>query len=59
MWLFLWARDMATRNEHTGDEIRTKPSSTYAGNFDAIFRKPQETDHANHLLKDEEMGFNK
>ena len=51
---------MATRNEHTGDLIASKPQSKqFTDNYDAIFRKPQETDHTNHLLKDEEMGFNK
>ena len=50
---------MATTNPITGDEIRTKPSNTYADNFDSIFRKPQETDHANQLLKDDDVGFNK
>ena len=50
---------MASKNEHTGDEIASKPQSKqFTDNYDAIFRKPQE-DHANHLLKDEEMGFNK
>jgi len=51
--------DMASHNEHTGDAIQTKPSTKYADNYDAIFRKEQpKKDHLNHLLKDEEMGFN-
>jgi len=50
---------MAAHNEHTGDLIQTKPSAKYADNYDAIFRKEQpKQDHLNHLLKDEEMGFN-
>jgi hypothetical protein len=30
---------MSSKNEHTGDLIKTKPSDTYADNFDAIFRQ--------------------
>lgn len=31
---------MATRNEHTGDAIRSKsPSKKYNDNYDRIFRK--------------------
>lgn len=48
---------MATTNPITGDAIQTKPSAKYADNFDAIFRKEQ-PDHLNHLLKDDDMGFN-
>ena len=29
---------MASKNSITGDLIKTKPSSTYADNFDSIFR---------------------
>ena len=29
---------MSSKNEITGDLIKTKPSDTYADNFDAIFR---------------------
>ena len=32
---------MATKNEHTGDLIKSKYSSSYADRFDAIFRKPK------------------
>lgn len=35
---------MATRNPITGDLIQTKPSSSYADNFDNIFRKKSETE---------------
>ena len=33
---------MPNKNSITGDSIVTKPSKTYADNFDAIFRKPEE-----------------
>jgi hypothetical protein len=50
---------MTTTNPITGDLIQTKPSAKYADNYDAIFRKEQpKQDHLNHLLKDDEMGFN-
>ena len=29
---------MSSKNDVTGDLIKSKPSSTYADNFDAIFR---------------------
>ena len=29
---------MSSKNDVTGDLIKTKPSSTYADNFDSIFR---------------------
>jgi hypothetical protein len=33
---------MNKHNLITGDLMQTKPSKTYANNFDAIFRKPEE-----------------
>jgi len=33
---------MTNKNNITGDLIKTKPSDTYADNFDAIFRKDAE-----------------
>ena len=33
---------MNKHNLITGDLMQTKPSKTYADNFDAIFRKPKE-----------------
>ena len=33
---------MNKHNLITGDLMQTKPSKTYADNFDAIFRKPEE-----------------
>lgn len=39
---------MATRNDVTGDELRSKTTSKdYATNYDAIFRKPKETQSVN------------
>ena len=32
---------MPNKNSITGDSIVTKPSKTYADNFDSIFRKPK------------------
>ena len=32
---------MATKNEHTGDLIKSKYSDSYADKFDAIFRNPK------------------
>lgn len=51
---------MATRNEHTGDLIASKPQSKqFADNYDAIFRQPDDQpSNANYLLNDDEMGFN-
>lgn len=34
---------MTAINEHTGDLIKSKPSDTYAYNYDAIFRKDNQT----------------
>jgi hypothetical protein len=35
---------MSSKNDVTGDSLRTKPTSeSYANNYDAIFRKPKET----------------
>jgi len=33
---------MSNYNDITGDKLQTKPSKTYADNFDGIFRKPKE-----------------
>lgn len=31
---------MTAKNDITGDAIKTKPSTSYADNYDAIFRQP-------------------
>ena len=50
---------MASTNDITGDEIKTKRSKVYAENYGAIdFSVKLETDHFNQLLKDDKDGFN-
>lgn len=46
--------DNTAVNDVTGDRIATKRSTTYADNYDAIFRK----DISNQLLHDPIDGFN-
>jgi hypothetical protein len=46
--------DNTATNPITGDRIATKRSTTYADNYDAIFRK----DISNQLLHDPVDGFN-
>ena len=46
--------DQTATNDITGARIASKPSTAYANNFDAIFRK----DLNNHLLNDPIDGFN-
>ena len=44
---------MNKHNLITGDLMQTKPSKTYADNFDAIFRKPKEVVDEKELLEQE------
>lgn len=45
---------MASRNEHTGDELRSKiPSEKYKENYDRIFKKPVDEDDEE--LKQDEL----
>jgi len=52
--------DNTATNDITNDRIATKRSKTYADNYDKIdFSVKLDTDHFNHLLKDDQLGFNK
>ena len=42
---------MSNYNDITGDKLQTRPSKTYADNFDGIFRKSKEIIIEDKLIK--------